>query len=211
MEKKFHDMAITSAVNGGQVDVNGEAWYLHVLKQGNGANQREGGKVTVCNVNIHGVVYAASSATMAAGARSACRLMLVIDTQTNGAKMTTADILQQYLDQDGAILPGTQPDWKSFRNTFSGSRFVILKEKWYTFAPNNVIWGSAAIVGNGLDQHRISLSWKGAVPVHFSGSDGDFGSCRQNAFYLFAIGMGDPANQYHPILDVTARVKYYDN
>jgi len=211
MEKKFHDMAITSALNGGQIDAVGEAFYLHVLKQGNGANQREGGKVTICNVNIHGVVYAGSAANLPPGARSACRLMLVIDTQTNGAKMTTADILQQYLDQDGAILPGTQPDWKSFRNTFSGSRFVILKEKWYTFVPQNMITNAAVLAGNGADQHRVSLSWKGAVPVHFSGSDGDFGSCRQNAFYLFAIGMGDPVNQYHAILDVTARVKYYDN
>jgi len=187
-EKKFLDspVYIVSATAGSiQADFNG-------LAQGSAAGQRVGNRVNLTNFNLHAECAAGTKIRNEA---STHRIILFIDKQCNGAAPAVTDILQT-------------ASVYSFRNMYTLDRFVILKDKLFTLNANAP--GSSATTLQLENSRVIKMSWKGNLPIFYSGIGSGVGNISSNNVGLLYIC--DTANQAGDAQGMvgTARVKYTD-
>jgi len=197
VEKKYLDSAVTSSVGNGTLST---VQCLTLVPQGTSAITREGARITVVNVNIHGTLeFRASNAGSAGTHQAACvRALLVADTQTNGALFDTDTLL---------TIPAVNVTAKfnAFRNIFTGGRFVILKEKWFVFNPQAYVSSEVAEV-----LRKFSMSWKGRIPISFSSSTGAIAELLSNSISLVFITSETTANGNYVVANAIARVKFTD-
>lgn len=141
---------------------------LCVPTVGSALNQRIGREITIRKVKIHGRLHVAPQIAQT-GADSSCvvRVVLVLDTQTNSAQMTGA---QLFNDAIGAL-----STLQSFQNPNNFGRFRVLKDKQFSFTNMNIAGSptSGDVVQSGMNKpFKFSYVFPQGLKVRFNNTNG---------------------------------------
>jgi len=182
-ELKFFDttLAATVATTGGVVNPN-----LVIIPTGDGQSNRDGRLITIKSIGIKGFVQIPSQA--AVGATSdVCRIMVIQDTQANGAAFNVGNVL-------------AQTTWLGMMNLENGSRFKVLQDKSYTLQCTG---GLAAATFEATKQWGFYMRCSIPIIYDASAATGAITSQRTNSIAVLIISEGGFASvQYQ------ARVRF---
>ena len=149
--------------------------------QGAAINERIGREVDIHKIRINGSFWVdKNNAATASVDPEFIRLALVVDTQTNAAQMSGADLF-------GGSTIGY---WNNFQNLNNFGRFRVLKDKLILIEDPN--FGSSAVAGtdyiNGkAKQFKWTISFKKPLRVRFNGSgSATVASIVDNSLHLVA-------------------------
>ena len=146
------------------------------ITSGTGESERIGRKVTVTSVLLRGRIILPSTSTVGDTTDTA-RLIIYIDTQTNGAAATVTNIL-------------STASVNSFRNLDNTSRFRIIHDVVYTLK-------SQGGAGNGASDdfvesvRYLKIFKKCFLPIEFSAGAGTVADLTQNNIGIMAITPSD--------------------
>lgn len=208
IEKKFVDCAVSAAFTAPTGSTGGEMPPGTVITgcytapaQGDGPTNRDGNKIMVCELNLHGVIQVASQADQTA-ADTSCEILLafVQDTQTNGAQLNSEDV---FTNPGGNALTAASP----FRNMSYTSRFKILKMKQFNLRIPTLTFDGTNIEQTGFHS-KINLKWKGKVPVTFTtaSTTADIANVTDNSVQL--VGFCS-STTLAPTLVANVRCRFY--
>ncbi len=162
------------------------------LAQGTSESTRLGRKITLKSLGIKGRL---TWDPTVADQFNRCRVMVVHDTQANGAVPAAVTTLLQTADID------------SYRNLLSGRRFRVLQDKTYTFNPT------------GSDQAEISSivqkpfhfykQWKKPLQITYSTNADEIAAMSNHNIFVFAISANETMQDI--TFNVISRIRYYDN
>jgi len=129
-------------------------------------NGRIGRKIKVFKIKVNGTLNVPVQAAQAAGdAASKVRLLLVQDTQTNAAQMTSAQLLND--------ATGAETTINSFQNPNNFGRFRVLKDKMFRFENPSMAGTTPTIDTMGLKQYfKMSINFKSPVLCNFNATNG---------------------------------------
>lgn len=189
MEKKFKNElfegTIAQTIGGSLVDPI-VSNCLHGIDQGDGEQQRDGRKYTILNVNLRGYVLFGEQAATAVTSDHV-RIVVVLDTQTNGAQLTETDVLDNFHGDND--LQST-----SFRNLQYTKRFKILKD--FTIRKPTTGIGQ----GSGVDQvksnactryFKININFKKGLEILSTGTTGTVATIVDNSIHVMAISVNN--------------------
>lgn len=178
---------------------------LNALKAGSGFFNRIGRMISMKSIHIRGQIFKSDNHAIF---NDYLRLMLVYDSQVNGATPAIATLLQDR-DVDGDVRT----------NSFSGlnmeevSRFRILRD-------HRVPIGlDAAGVANGgvyqsLETGDLNINWfvklKGLVS-HYQANAGTVADIVTGALWLVTFGRGDPDTESNWKVKFCSRLKFSDS
>lgn len=120
VEYKFHDVQVT----GSSISTTPTITQLSNIALGDTASTRDGNSIKWTRFTSHGTLSINSSAT-----RTYVRMLLILDTQTNGAIYTAGDILQDTTADDAIV---------SLYNLNNRQRFKVLYDKVVRLASNTI-------------------------------------------------------------------------
>jgi len=187
-EKKYIDTIFT-----GTFDTTGEvldATGLNLIAQGDTATTRDGRECWIKSIHIRGEIYCAAATGVSS---SIIRLLLILDTQCNGAYPAVLDVLSSN---------GT----KSFNNLDNSKRFKTLKD-WH-FAVN-----TPTLTTNFDANTRFSSSFyktikyhkRCNIPIEFSSTTGAITEIKSNNLILIGISsVADDTVSY----GITTRLRF---
>jgi len=169
---------------------------------GSGLNQRVGRQVKVHKIKIHGHINVpAQNAQSAADSAAKCRIVLVMDQQTNAAQMTGAQLFQ-----DASAAASTL---NTFQNPNNFGRFRVLKDKMITVQNLNLA-GSPTTADVIQQSARVSfkfaVNFKTPIIVHFNATNG--GTVADIVDNSFHIVCAADVIAYAPSLVYYSRVCY---
>lgn len=217
VEKKYLDWFL-SGQPGGAADAS-DVYAFHTaltMAQGAAPNQRVGKKITLRNINVRGDL--SLRVTSQLNRAFYARVALVLDTQFNGGvpeytdvysrPSTTANVNEVATgvpDPDGA----NPPLW--LRNMSTVRRFKVLKEKLIALNPSAMFNATDLLQTN----KPFKMSWRGALPIYYSGADDSVANITSNNVSLFVCADQNTtiaATADSPSLGFTAvlRVKFTD-
>lgn len=180
VESKYIDNHISSAavvLTTAGAEQDPAAGALNCCATGDEPTMRNGRKIQMTSIQIHGhVVMAAISAQAAAWQAPAVRIIVYIDHQTNGVQCNSEDVLD-----DSA---GT--DFNSLRNVEYERRFTVLYDKDFMIPLNS--FNDAATTGTvagGAVPFRLYK--KLDLPVTFVDGDADVAAIVDNSVHIMAI------------------------
>ncbi len=167
-EKKFFDTDVADATITAAMTINN----LTIIPEGNGESDRVGRKITVTDIYWKYIIRLVG-ATAVINTSDIVKLMLVQDTQTNGAQFVAANLL----DTD---------TWESFRNLSNGKRFnVLFSENVPVAAHSGSGRGTTDTLAFGEDRKYSVGSRKCNIPIEYdnSATSGVITSVRSNNLY----------------------------
>lgn len=181
-ETKFVD--INGTLSASQ---NGTVLQLATIGQGTGQSERIGRKITLKSLGLHldlnkGALHSASDpASVANHMGDRGRIMIVIDTQTNGAVFSPSDLLQP-IGAPAAV------DIDSFRNLDQASRFKVLYDKWHDINSTSMM-NSGGGYYTSSHKKTVNIYKKLATPMEYDDTinDGTITTIRTNNIYLVWI------------------------
>lgn len=190
IENKFVDYEVTAGniqqtVGASGADPAGPD-CLNAIEQGDGENQRDGRKVTLKSIHIRGKVESQ--------ANTACqvRIVLVHDTQTNGATIDPANVLLPPVSGTLAT--------HAFRNLQYSKRFRILYDRKWVINPQPVF--NAVTVSSNQDKiFKIDKNLN--IAVNFTGTTPVVANIADNSLHLMAITDSAPVQ-----LQYTSRCRF---
>lgn len=129
-------------------------------------NQRIGRKCHMYKIKLNGLVTVpVQAAQSTADNAPLVRVMLVMDTQTNAAPMTSAQLMNDATSAEATI--------NSFQNPNNFGRFRVLREKKITISNTSLTGSPATIVQSGWAiGFKLSYSFKQPVVVTFNATTG---------------------------------------
>lgn len=149
---------------------------------GTGASDRIGNQIKV--VTVHSRFYGAIDQQ---ASNTTVRIMLVVDTQTNGIIFDDGDLLQSAAAQQNLVSP---------INMGEIYRFKIVSDQTYQLS----------IDGN--QTFRGTISYHQPVMIRYTGAGGDNAAINTNNIYLVLVS-DEAANQ--PLIQTWTRMLYVDN
>lgn len=157
--------------------------------QGTGISDRIGRKVHVLKLKIHGLVgYTAVSAQTAVQHYPFARIIVVQDTQTNGAPLNAEDVMQ------ASATAATANQCLAFSNLANLGRYRILKDKTImlnaTQSDNN---GSATTISQDFGNYpfKCNITFRKPVVVHYNATNGGtVADTVDNSFHVIALSTG---------------------
>ncbi len=165
-EMKFKDVGLDKTVTAGLV-----ASHLTVLPQGNTKSERIGRKITIKKVHGMGAITL-PPATAGTDTSDVVRMMLIQDTQTNGAAFTSADLLEA-------------DTFDSYRNLANSSRFRVLWTRTYALRSYGAGPSGAAIVwSEDVVKFKFSKSVNIAIEYDNSATTGALTTIRSNSIWM---------------------------
>lgn len=186
IEKKFQDGALaTTALSatwtGGEVD---PATFLGFtsIAQGDGESQRDGRQCKITGIQITGQIFNGSAESAAAPVDGTfVRLILVHDTQTNGAQVNAEDVM----------VTGVGADANGYRNLQYLKRFVVLKDKKFVLnRSNQTNEGAANLFAAPVQYTNFKMNVKfnkdGGLLVNYTGTTGVIANVTDNSVHLIA-------------------------
>ncbi len=189
-EKKFLDTTITDAAISTTMTITN----LTVIPEGNGESERIGRKVTIKNVHVKGIVVL-NDQTSASLTTSQVIMMLVQDTQTNGAQFTATDLL----DTD---------NFHSFRNLANSGRFKVLYKKTLNMkSPGGSGRGTTDTLAFSEDIRQINVNKTCNIEMEYdnSATTGAIATVRSNNLYWVTQSSAGVTQSVG-----TARIRYAD-
>ena len=189
-ELKFFDTDVNFTVDATpEVPATGQ---LCLIPQGVTESTRVGRKCCIKSIQINGLLQQTPAA--ATSSASLISIVMVQDTQANGAAAAPADVY----DIGGTVLP------VSVRNIENSSRFKILK-RW------DVVLSSSA--GVSAAYNNVLRKWdfytKCTIPLEFSSTTGAIGELKTNNVFLLAGSNGVAADDTVTVL-AKCRLRYSD-
>jgi len=161
--------------------------------QGDDIINRTGRKAKIVSVKVRGQVRMIAGLTTAA---QKCRIMLVLDKQTNGAAVQGSSVLGVL---SGA--PGTENGVNIFMNPANFGRFIILKDKTFITQPSDA-----------LGNYRIfnfKFTFKGEIMTNFNvNGAGTVADIVDNSLHIYA-NCNEVTGQ--PQIAYFCRVGFVDN
>lgn len=156
---------------------SGSTNNISIPAQGDGPSSRDGRVYTIHSIHVKGrlSVDPAKGAANPLGG-SIVRVVLVWDTQANGAAPTTDKIFS------------TVTSVLSFRNLENSRRFIILKDKQYHVNPLPLAEAANVFATAGGDRtFKMNKSFKNGIKVRTQGDTADIASAADTAFHLLGI------------------------
>jgi len=178
VEKKWFDTAIAFDFDDtGEVPASGQ---LTLIPQGVTQSTRIGSKCDITNLYFRGgITWNTVTAT-----NSRVRLMIVMDTQCNGAAATWSDVLVN----DTNIY--------SFNNLTNSQRFRILKD-WIIMQPLGMYDSTGTVKIAPQTYLEFYKKFKEPVPVVYNSTTGAITEIRSNNFFLLAASdVSDDGNSF---------------
>ncbi len=167
------------------------------VAQGDGESERDGRKYLIHSIHIRCRVRTVSveSATTPISDFIG-RIVLVWDTQTNGAQLTATDVM------DG----GGTDDCLSFRNLQHSKRFRILWDKRWVLKSSDTNEGSINLFANGIrttGEMRYNKSFKKPIPVICSLTTAVIAAISDNSLHIIGV-----ANNTGALLNMQVRMRF---
>jgi len=175
-----YDPSATSGPGGGS---GGCVDCISCPVQGDGEQQRDGKKIVIDSVILKGAVFLdASAAATAAFDPVKVFVAVVLDTQTNGAQMSSEGCFK-------SLGAAAELNACPLKNLLSGKRFRILKSQIYDLTPIGVATNNANLGFNGT---RRDFDWyipfKGGLPVELnSGTTANVSNVIDNSIHVIAF------------------------
>lgn len=182
LEVKFLDStkaatAVVATAAGAEQDP-ATANCLNGVAQGDGESNRDGRKYTIKRVSVHGTVNLVVGDDQASAIGGVgVRVMLVHDSQTNGAQLNSEDVVADVANFD----------YLSFRNLQYEKRFKVLAEKTLTLDYINSQTDGSNTASLGGQRKHFSFDKKLNMPVICTGTTGTVAAISDNSLHLIAI------------------------
>ncbi len=170
-EKKFFDTVISST----PVTTGGLVGSLSLVPQGDLAQNHVGNRLFVTKLNMRAHFFMPST-TDVAETSDTVRIIILQDTQTNGALATVANVL-------------ASADMLSFNNLTQGRRFNTLADKFVTLNTGGLAGTTAPAVAS-TEVHRflhLKHTFKTPMEMNFSGATGAITEIRSNGLLVLLI------------------------
>lgn len=199
IEKKFFNSSITQqAVQQGlSVLTGGE---LNNIAQGDDASNRNGARVLLKSVQVEGFVEVPPQADQTS-ADASCMVFvaLVMDTQTNGAALNTANVYANP-SANAALTP------LPVRNILFSKRYKVLSVQRLDFDTPNLTYDGTNIELGGAIKH-FSMYRKMSLPVQYSAGTGVITSIVDNSLHLVC---GTNSVALVPTLSCNTQIRFTD-
>jgi len=124
------------------------------------------------------------------------RVIVVIDTQSNGAVPVVGDILNSATN----VID-------SFRNLANVKRFTFLMDKIYTLRNTGAVLQDVANTAGANNMH-VRKTFKMNLPVHYNSTTGTITEVRDNSIYVFVIS--DFLDSSITLVDGNSRLRWSD-
>jgi hypothetical protein len=147
--------------------------------------QRIGRKVYVHKIKVKGTIIQPPAASQANPIITPfCRLMLVMDTQTNASALNAEDVMSGGASSRLAV--------QQFQNIDNFGRFKVLKDVTYSFGDTQDTTGTAAAGDMTFNGRIIPFKWtykfKKPLLVNFNaGASGSVASIVDNSFHIIGL------------------------
>jgi len=185
IETKFIDYtyeeAIVNTVTGAEADPPGPGAQtapgcISAIAQGDGESNRDGRKCTLTSIHLRGsVILDPRSDTSTSVGGTTVRVLVVQDTQTNGAQLNSEDV----------ILAATNVE-HSFRNLQFTKRFKILKDQTFAMKYPSASGTSVTNDVNG-DIKNFKWNFKVNIPVIHKANTAVIASITDNSIHVIAF------------------------
>jgi hypothetical protein len=170
---------------------------------GSALNQRVGRDITLKKCKVRGHInVAAQSGLNTADAATYCRVLLVLDTQTNSAQLNAEDVLNAGSAADATI--------NSFMNPNFFGRFKILGDKTIVLADPSLageVAGTNVIQSGLLRTFKFNVNLKDTVSRFNATNGGTVADIIDNSLHIIA---GTNNQGLSPSLSYYSRVSYKD-
>lgn len=189
MENKYLDCGfVTGLLNTSWGNCNpssGSVGCLSAPALGDGPTENDGRTYKITSIHLKGeaTIGAATGVNPPPGATHV-RIVLVMDTQTNGATLDAADVMMNAVP---APLHG-------FRNLEYTRRFVVLKDKTLKLNPQIMSNAVANEYSNGTQQTHFRMNKKFKNPIvvrRTSGTTADVANIADNSLHVIACYDGN--------------------
>lgn len=185
-ERKYYD----TTLNGGTISSVVSNWLgaendpvnidtLFAPIQGNDISDREGRNCYVHNITVRGSIKSDDqTAQTLVDANQIFRIILVLDKQTNGAKMEAEDLITS---GSGA------PSLYDFQNTANFGRFQILKDRIIEHQPCNIAGNTSGTFWQGSQRKHFKLKHTFNPPLRIcfnSTNGGTVSDIVDNSFHI---------------------------
>lgn len=200
-ETKFHDSSLsgtalvsTTGATGGEVDP-ATILCLNGVPQGDTSSSRDGMKISMKSLFINGQVYVQDANTVtAAQASPNIYIALVLDTQTNGAQLSSENV---FTNPSASAANANIP----LRNMSYTERFKVLKVKQTTIKPTIFHDGTDAAISGCSMPFKMQVDLKGMMTKFQTGTTtGYVGTIIDNSLHLIA---------FTDSVDMTPRISYH--
>lgn len=195
-ELKFFDVALgsTNISSGGNITSNS----LNLVRQGNSENQMIGRRITIRRISIKMSVkwITGASVTLSnVNAASTTRVMLIQDTQANGAGATPALVLEAV-------------NYLGFMNLENKTRFKLLKE--WIFTRNSTVGSDTTNYFVGPATSFVKWSKKCNIPIEFAPEAvaGTRAITEVRSNNLFILCFNEVTNESN--IEYVTRIRYSD-
>ncbi len=191
-------MARTIDASGGMVDpILGDS--LNAIDEGTGQSERDGRKALLKSIVVEGMIAADTNDLSAVAHRQAYFFIaLVLDTQTNGAQMTSEGAFKN-------VGSNTDLSASPMPNLEFQSRFKIIKQLRLR-APVNYAVPDGAATGS---VSGYQLPWRMAasfnIPVNYTAIDGGISTIMDNSLHLIAW---TSSGEQTPKISYSCRVRF---
>jgi len=190
IEKKFYDtkladtaVSTATTLNAGMQDPSASS-MISTPVQGDGEQNRDGKRIVIDSLILKGHVINVGSASETVNAQATkVFVAVVLDTQTNGAQMTSDACFKSLANQASSNVD-------PMKNLLSGKRFRILKSQVYDVTPPGIVSAAGTLATNGI-QREIDwyIPFKGGLPVNFNaGTTADVTNVVDNSIHIVAFG-----------------------
>jgi len=205
IEKKFLDTARTPiaigaavALTGGEYDPSsGCTGCLSCPAQGDTEQSRDGKRIVIDSLILKGCVLRLADASEAASAAWKVFVAVVLDTQSNGAQLSSEDVFKN-LSADAVL--NVNPT----KNLLFGSRFRILKSQVYDLTPIGVGAAGALAFNSVRRDFDWYIPFKGGLQVNLNaGTDANVTNVIDNSLHVVAF-----ATAADTVISYNARVRF---
>ncbi len=182
LEKKFIDQTFNGLVKNTLATATGNPDGTHslgVVPQDNTESGRDGRHLQLLDLHVHGTLELdATNAADPLVSAQECRIVVVVDRQTNKATMGLDDLLAS-----GATLP-TQ----SFRDLEHAGRFRVLHDKILKIGLERVV-GTTANHDMAQNVRPFRINRRLMIPVHYAtgGTTGVTSEVTDNSIHIFFL------------------------
>jgi len=212
-EKKFHDNGepYTTLANVGTTSTPpySQIQSFCLIPQGDLNHQRNGAKIMITGLTFRFGVMIDTNSNATFGSvvqtSSTWRVIIYVDTQTNGAAAGIGDLLDTSITNEHAF--------DAFNNLYNTGRFKTLMDKYInldgiasTYNP-----GDSKFYQNG-QMKEFKKTIKLNLPVTFTGTDGSLGSIRTNNIgaFIFCNSFGGTTDATQRKFAYRFRVRFTD-
>ena len=207
-ELKFYDTSLVAAALTAPADASGgehdpsATIVLNSVVQGDGEQQRDGRRITMKSLYIFGFVNVpVQTGQSAADSGALIYIAIVLDTQTNGATITSKNV---YTNKSANATLAANP----MRNLQFSTRFKVLAKK--TMAIGNMNMTNDTGATGGVIQSGSQRAFKFWVPLRnlkvlYTGTTETVANIADNSLHLIAYTSG---TALAPTITYNARLRF---